>query len=309
MELTVRRCLRCLAVAALLAGCGDRPETAPEQAGGGDAEGGGEWRSAFVEANGVRIHYWRTGGAGKPVIVMAHGVTDSALCWASFARRLENDYDIIMYDARGHGLSDKPAGSYSIETQAADLVALVAALGLDRPTLMGHSMGGSTVTRAASDHPDLARAVILVDPAGMLAPPGFSAERWKEFAAKWDAQIEADKAAGKAKLIELARSTRHPGWTREDYENWAEAKLQVTSRIISALGDLGDFRAQFTKITAPALILKADADDVEREEHQAVAALLPHGRLVHVAGAGHVVHLDEPEATEREVRAFLAGVR
>ena len=61
-----------------------------------------EWQSGSVDANGVTIHYTRTGGGG-PVVVLAHGVTDNGLCWSPLARELEPDYDLIMVDARGHG--------------------------------------------------------------------------------------------------------------------------------------------------------------------------------------------------------------
>ena len=63
-----------------------------------------DWQSGFVDANGLRLHYTRTGGDGPPV-VLAHGVTDSGLCWARVAKALSPDFDVIMVDARGHGQS------------------------------------------------------------------------------------------------------------------------------------------------------------------------------------------------------------
>ncbi|TMF04127.1 MAG: alpha/beta fold hydrolase, partial [Chloroflexi bacterium] len=64
-----------------------------------------DWTSGDVNSNGIRIHYTRTRGH-KPVLVLAHGATDSGLCWTRLARELESDYDVIMPDARGHGLSE-----------------------------------------------------------------------------------------------------------------------------------------------------------------------------------------------------------
>ncbi|HEY3341294.1 MAG TPA: alpha/beta hydrolase, partial [Anaerolineae bacterium] len=68
-----------------------------------------QWLSGDVNANGIRTHYYRTGG-NKPPIVMCHGATDDGLCWTPVAYTLEADYDVIMPDARWHGLSDGPAG-------------------------------------------------------------------------------------------------------------------------------------------------------------------------------------------------------
>ena len=57
-------------------------------------------------ANGIRLHYYRTGDGTKPAVVLCHGFSDSGLCWTPVARQLEADYDVIMLDARGHGLSE-----------------------------------------------------------------------------------------------------------------------------------------------------------------------------------------------------------
>ena len=93
------------------------------------------WESNSVMSNGIRIHYWRTGGEGKPVMIMAHGVTDYGLSWASLAAKFQADYDVIMYDARGHGFSEKPEGPYSLTTHVEDLAGLIKALEIDKPIL------------------------------------------------------------------------------------------------------------------------------------------------------------------------------
>ena len=114
-------------------------------------------------ANGIRIHYWRTGG-DKPVLLMAHGYSDDGLCWTNLAKELESHYDIIMADARGHGLSDPPTKSDPADVQAEDLAGLIRELKLEQPILMGHSMGSASVAWLAAKYPDLPRAVILEDP-------------------------------------------------------------------------------------------------------------------------------------------------
>ena len=71
-----------------------------------------EWSPDDVIANGIRNHYYRTGG-DKPPLLLVHGFTDNGLCWTRLARVLQRDYDIIMPDARGHGLSEAPEGGYT----------------------------------------------------------------------------------------------------------------------------------------------------------------------------------------------------
>src|SRR5689334_7072840 len=104
----------------------------------------GKWEEGEVDANGIRVHYTRTGGgeSGKPALVLAHGFSDDGLCWTAVARVLESDYDVIMVDARGHGRTEAPEGvGYGVVEQAADLLGVIAALGLRRPLILGHSMG------------------------------------------------------------------------------------------------------------------------------------------------------------------------
>src|SRR5918997_3105648 len=89
------------------------------------------WTDGYVVANGIRIHYWRTGG-NKPPLVMAHGSSDDGLCWTNLAREFQDQYDIVMFDARGHGLSDPPSPSDPPDVQVEDLAGLIRELKLDR---------------------------------------------------------------------------------------------------------------------------------------------------------------------------------
>src|SRR5688572_8461645 len=134
----------------------------------------------FVYANGIRIHYYHAVPAlGKPVMVMVHGVTDNGLCWTTLTEKLQGAYDIYMLDARGHGLTDPFTAADNGETLVKDVVAFVQAMKFDKPVLMGHSMGAATVMRVGAEHPNVAKAIIMLDP--MLGrfpggrPPGAAA--------------------------------------------------------------------------------------------------------------------------------------
>src|SRR5215207_9790651 len=128
------------------------------------------WQSGHIEANGIRLHYTRTGGAGPP-LVLAHGVTDNGLCWTPVAAALAPEYDVIMVDARGHGYSDAPEQGYGPATQADDLSGLIGALGLRRPAVLGHSMGAVTTLVLAGAYPDVPGAILLEDPPPWWAAP------------------------------------------------------------------------------------------------------------------------------------------
>jgi pimeloyl-ACP methyl ester carboxylesterase len=267
-------------------------------------------RSAFVQANGIRIHHHRSGEGGVP-IVLAHGFSDNGRCWASLVPRLERDHDVVAYDARGHGLSDAPDSSYSPDELADDLLGLVDALGLERPVLVGHSMGGSTVGWAALKRPDLPRALVFEDSAIPPAPPpaGPTAEQLDALRSGLVGWVRSLRRRSQGELMELARS-ENPRWPEADLEPWAESKLQLSEQALSAFGDRGrgGLGARLPKLPCPALFLKADAEGAERARQQAAVAALPGAHLVHVAGAGHNVRRDEHERTAALLREFLTRV-
>jgi N-formylmaleamate deformylase len=130
------------------------------------------WQSGDVLVNGLRLHYTRTGGA-KPAVVLAHGFSDDGLCWTPVAKVLEPDYDVITVDARGHGQSDAPECGYNMADMAGDLAGVIAELGLHRPAVVGHSMGGGTALALAGLYPDVPGAILLED----AAPLGLAAMR------------------------------------------------------------------------------------------------------------------------------------
>ncbi len=130
------------------------------------------WSDGYVYANGIRIHYYRAPNPGKPVIVMVHGVTDNGLCWTTLTWQLQDAYDIYMLDTRGHGLTDPFTAADDGDTLVKDVVEFVRAMKLDKPILMGHSMGAATVMRIGAEFPDLPKAVIMLDPGLGRGGPG-----------------------------------------------------------------------------------------------------------------------------------------
>ena len=123
------------------------------------------WSDGYAYVNGIRIHYYHAKPAqGKPVMVMVHGYTDIGLSWTTLTLKLQDAYDIYMIDARGHGLSDPFTASDNGETMIKDVVDFVRVMKFEKPILMGHSMGAATVMRVGAEYPDLAKAIIMLDP-------------------------------------------------------------------------------------------------------------------------------------------------
>ncbi|WP_416840943.1 alpha/beta fold hydrolase [Haloferax sp. DFSO52] len=259
-----------------------------------------DWTTGTVDSNGVTIQYYRT-GAGPP-LVMAHGFTDNGRCWEPLISDLAGDYDVVAYDARAHGRSDAPQTGYAIEDRVADLVNVVDALSLDDPILLGHSMGGNTVAAAAATHPELPRAVVLEDPAGMLerqdATPEERVTSVRENVREWSNRTVDD--------IEAEYAETRPTLARRLAVARTECRPEIAEIVRSGFPSAAD---SFPSITAPTLVLKADDDTAGRANDLAVASTLRNGRLVHVPDAGHCVFRDQYDAAYAELRGFLQWCR
>lgn len=93
--------------------------------------------------------------------MLLHGFQESAICWLRVAKVLEQDYDLMLLDARGHGLSDRAGADFTPHVLTKDAAGVIQALHLDQPHLLGFSMGSETVIRLAATHPSLVRTIIV----------------------------------------------------------------------------------------------------------------------------------------------------
>ena len=268
------------------------------------------WQSGDVEANGLRLHYTRTGGA-KPPVVLAHGFSDDGLCWTPVAEALEAEYDVIMVDARGHGRSEAPEQGYGSVEQAEDLRGVIAALELQRPPVLGHSMGAATTLVLAGTYPDVPGAILLEDPPARWMPGSERSPSSPEWQARMRTQITEFKRKTREELIAEQRA-KTPGWSEAELGPWADSKLWLSPNVINRSGAAEvDWQALLRRITCPALLITADPAQgaiVSEESATALRELVPQLRVAHVPGAGHSIRRDQFGRYIEIVRAFLAEV-
>lgn len=270
-----------------------------------------DWQSAFVETNGIQLHYHRTGGAssGKPPLVLAHGITDNGLCWSRLARELENEYDLILVDARGHGLSDKPESGYAPSDHAADLAGLIQRLDIAPAVIIGHSMGGSTATALGAAYPQLVRALIVEDPA-WRAGNATDAEL-EARAAEWRANIVANAQRSLAE-IEQAGRERSPLWAAQEFPAWAQAKQQVSPNVTQMVTSRrGDWREKVAQFQCPVLLITGDVAQggiVSPEAAAQAQAANERVQVAHIPGAGHNIRRDQFGPFVAVVREFLQSL-
>ena len=263
----------------------------------------GTWTDEQVPANGISVHYLRTGGA-RPPVVLLHGLTDNGACWTRLARDLEADYDLIMPDARGHGRSAVPDSGYSPEDRAADTIGLIDALGLDRPVLLGHSMGGLTAALVAADAPGQIRGAILEDPA-FIAP-----EAWASpMLTAWRTQHAMTLTWSDAALIASGRA-EHPLWPDDIFPPWARAKRETSLKAFDWFAlPPSDIPVIIARIGVPTLLVTGEpalGAVVSAAVAEALRVRNLRLRVAHVPDAGHCIRYEQPERFTALVRAFLA---
>jgi N-formylmaleamate deformylase len=275
------------------------------------------WRDYYINSNGRKIHYYRTGG-DKPKVVFNHGAGDDGLCWTHVVKELENEYDCIMVDARGHGKSSSGRGDYSTVQRVADLAGLIQTLGLDRPVVGGHSMGADTAMHFAAIHPDLTRGIFLEDPPIIL--PGemlgdgkqeLKAEDLGKMMAKF---MRMFKLMPKFVAARMARKGS-PTYPDDEIIPWVSSKKRVSFDFLNSMASAGMEIADpfdgFKKISVPVMLFIGDKEKmsiVSIESAQKAASLNDRIKVVHLEGASHDIRRTRFDGYLPALKDFLKDI-
>jgi N-formylmaleamate deformylase len=271
--------------------------------------------STSILTNGINLHYYRTVKSAQtrswPSLVLLHGITDSGLCWPRVVTALAPEYDMILPDARGHGLSDKPATGYAPQDHAADVAGLIRGLGLDQPILIGHSMGAGVSATVAALYRSVVSGVILEDPPWRPGSDEGTPEEQAARAAAWRKEILDRQAMLGPELI-AQRKREQPKWADEEFAGWLSAKQQVSPEVTQSITAARmPWPEVARRIACPALLITADVAEnaiVTPEVAAAAVKLMPKGRVVRIPGAGHNIRREQFEAYMTAVREFLAAL-
>ncbi|MDP5053375.1 MAG: alpha/beta hydrolase [Congregibacter sp.] len=263
-----------------------------------------EWQAGDVDVAGINIHYHRTGNGELSPLVLCHGFSDNGGCWLRTARVLEPYYEVVMVDARNHGLSDR--GPANLATMAEDVAGLISALDLDSPVLMGHSMGASMVAEVAAKQPGLVSRLILEDPPWtkhQTPAPEASLEKRREGFRQY---LQSLQQMPDDELLQFARKTNST-WHEEDLPDWVLSKQQVSDSAMDGL-ELGRWSETVTAIQCPALLIYADGEGdgiVTHDIAKAVVQANDKFEMQHIEGAGHNTRREQFDAYIDAVKSFL----
>jgi len=272
------------------------------------------WQTGLIEAeDGARIHFTRTGGA-KPTLLLLHGLQAMGLMWLRSAQALESTYDVVMPDFRGHGQSSRSETGLSTDMLVDDMIALLRALGLERPFIVGHSMGADIAGRLAATSPT--RAVVLVDPAlrNFAAALSINPDAPPPWMVPIIETMQALRTQPHAERMLTGLRLLPPGapvWGEADYVSFVDAQAQfdlATYRYAATMGYLFAAPDVIARITCPILLLTARPMMPGADIEAGVAALEQHwhdGRRVHFADSGHFIPFDQFDRFQEVLTRFL----
>jgi pimeloyl-ACP methyl ester carboxylesterase len=258
-----------------------------------------------VEANHVRLAVVDWGGPG-PSALLLHGLAGYAREWTDTAAWLSVDHRVVAFDQRGHGGSDRHPADLSKDAFVEDVRAVITELGLAPVVLIGQSLGGHTAFLTAARHPELVSALIVAEasPGGGDDPE--SVERVRQWLAAWPTPFPSrDEAIQYFGGDRLSARAWADGLEQRDDGLWPAFDLDVLTTA-SAEGTRRDHWVEWERIQCPTLVVRGEHGWLPLDTAKDMLDRLPNAQLAAISGAGHDLHLEQPDQWRRFVTGFLA---
>lgn len=251
---------------------------------------------ALLDRDGINIYYEVHGDAGSPTILLSHGYSATSAMWRSQVAALKDQYQVIVWDMRGHGASDSPADGtlYSEMLTVDDMAALLDVAGVQQAIIGGLSLGGYMTLAFQASYPDRCLALMLFD-----TGPGYKSDKgraaWNQTAELRAQAFETEglAALGASEEVRIAQHQSAAGLALA-----ARGMLaQVNDRVIQSL----------PSIQVKTLVLVGDQDEPFIAPTNYMSGKIPGAVKVVIDQAGHASNIDQPAAFNQAVIEFLAS--
>jgi pimeloyl-ACP methyl ester carboxylesterase len=270
-----------------------------------------------IVLHGHRVFY-RSAGSG-PVLVLVHGITSTSATWANVLPYLAEQFTVIAPDLLGHGESAKPRGDYSLSAYASGVRDLLIALGHDRATFVGHSLGGGVAMQLAYQFPEHCDRLVLVSSGGLGREIGLLLRAATLPGSELvlpllvnDQLIGAGRAVGRLLGRVGLRVHTDLGEVLRGHASLSDSEAR--SAFLHTLRTIVDPRGQrvdasdrlYLAQAVPFLLVWGERDPIIPVEHaRAAHRLVPGSRLEIFPDAGHFPHLDDPLRFVRLLTDFM----
>ncbi|HWJ70638.1 MAG TPA: alpha/beta fold hydrolase [Sphingobium sp.] len=257
----------------------------------------------FVERpDGRRVFFAREGTGARPAVLLIHSLGTTHRLWDPQVPALDEVFDVLRLDLRGHGGSDVGDGPYDIAALGEDACAVLEACRVGSAHIVGLSMGGMVAQWLAAHRPERVERLVIANSAAFIPA--------REL---WDRNIAMALSEG---MTALAEPTMR-GWLSPSFPDRHVAAMQALVAGMEAMSPQGyadacrilrdtDLRDDLRRIAAPTLIINGEADGPRgRAAADGMSEGIGGSVRRELPGAGHLSNIDHPDAFTRLVRDFL----
>ena len=257
---------------------------------------------AFIRVNGIVLHYQVLGPSDGPALVFINSLGSDLRIWQEVAPAFTERFRVILYDKRGHGLSDARPAPYTIDDHTDDLLALLDHLGIAKASFVGLSVGGMIAQRIAVRAPDRVQSIALCCTAAKIGTPELWADR-----------IDAVEVGGIEPIADavLQRwfTPRFHETQADNLAGWRNMLVRTTSHgyagTCAAIRD-ADLRPDAGQIAVPTLCVAGDQDgSTPANVVKGTADLIPGARFALIEGAGHIPCVEKPAELSGLIKQHL----
>jgi pimeloyl-ACP methyl ester carboxylesterase len=255
-----------------------------------------------LKLDDIELYYETFGGNGAS-LVFIHGLGSSTRDWEFQVEEFSKDYQVVVFDVRGHGKSGKSPGPYSVPLFARDTAELIKRLGLAPAQVVGISMGGMIGLQLAISYPELVRSLVAVNCGSELLIKNIN-----DRISVWKRQL-VPTLFGMRKMGEVLSEMLFPKEYQEEIreifiDRWAENDPRAYKNAFSALVGWS-VTDQLGKIKCPVLVVSGDDDYTSVESKAEYVKKIQGAELVVIEDSRHPTPVDQPEAFNQVVREFL----
>ncbi|MDH0893811.1 MULTISPECIES: alpha/beta hydrolase [unclassified Pseudomonas] len=262
-------------------------------------------RTATVD--GLTLHYYEGGPTDGDTLVMIHGFGANRDNWLRMARHFTERYRVIALDLPGFGESSKPDASYDVASQTERLHAFVTALNIEKPHLIGNSMGGHIAALYAARYPDQVSSIALLDNAGITSPR--MSEMFQMIERGQPNPLVVRKAEDFGTLMDFVfvNPPPLPDSLKRHFAAQSMANQAHYDMIFTQLREqYVPLEPELPKIQVPVLVLWGDRDRVlDVSSIEVMKPLLQKPTVVVMKDCGHAPMIERPEETAQHYQAFL----
>lgn len=256
---------------------------------------------------GIGIHYLVEGKEGAPWITFSNSLATDFSMWDEEVDALKDDYRILRYDKRGHGLSEAPEGPYDFDMLIGDVIGLWDELGIEKSHFVGLSIGGMTALGLALAHPNRVSSIVVSNSRADATP---------EFKEAWDQRISMAEANGMEGMAEPTVQR----WCSKPFLDSGTVKLERLANMVRATSLTGfkgcgraiqglNYHSRLGEIKSPTLYIAGKEDGgTPADNMRRMHGDHPGSQFVELSPAGHISVVEQPEAHSKAVREFLASV-